>query len=281
MRWMKRTVMAVAVALCGCGGDDAPAMGADAATDARAQTDGTLAIDAPPAASCEGSTALFCEDFDQLPVGAATSPRWSTEQAMGALAIDATQVRAGHSLHVSTMGNGRARMIVPIAPPGNSMFGRMYAYVEAFPTAPAYAHYTLVEARGPNNVAGAAVRPIGGQYATNPNPPANLFGPGSDGGASGDWCDWNEAAPAVAGRWVCYEWQLDASANQIAVWIDGVAKPELTTGPARHPSFVFPDFTQIWFGWWLYQASPTPDAYNVWIDDVVVDTQRVGCLPPP
>ncbi len=231
-------------------------------------------VDAPAAASCVGSTATFCEDFEDLALGAATSPRWTTETAGGTLTIDAARARGTRSLHVGTTGNGRARILVPIAPAGNSMFGRMYAYVTAFPTAPAFAHYTLVEASGTGST---LVRPIGGQYATNVQPAGNFYGPGSDGGASGDWTNWQTSAPAVAGAWVCLEWQLSAATNRIDVWIDGVSKPALTTSPTQHPNFVFPSFQQIWFGWWLYQANPSPNTYELWIDDIVIDTAKIGC----
>lgn len=66
------------------------------------------------------------------------------------------------SMHVHTEGNGHAYIqLSPFAPPSNSFFGRMYIWVTAFPSAPDYAHFTLVEAAG----SGAGViRPIGGQY---------------------------------------------------------------------------------------------------------------------
>ena len=277
---------ALFVLLAGCKSAGSPAGGPGVDAPRGTSSDASSSpSDGTAASSCAGSTAVFCEDFEDRAVGPATSSRWTTDTMNGTLAVDTARARGARSLHVNTTGNGRARILVPIAPAlaGNSMFGRMYAYITAFPTAPLSAHYTLVEASGastdPNKT---LVRPIGGQYETNnAQPAADYYGPGSDGGASGDWTNWQVSAPAEPGKWVTFEWQLSAADNQISVWIDGVARPELTVSRTDHGGeavdFVFPTFTQIWFGWWLYQGNPTPDEYELWIDDIAIDSAKIGC----
>ena len=32
-----------------------------------------------------------------------------------------------------------------------------------------------------------------------------------------------------------------------------------------------------WVGWWLYQSGSTPDHFDVWIDEVALDSARIGC----
>jgi hypothetical protein len=109
-----------------------------------------------------------------------------------------------------------------------------------------------------------------------------LWGVGSDGGPTGDWTRWQTTAPAEAGRWLCMEWQLRAASNAIDVWIDGIARPELGVSQTVHGGpanvdFVFPAFTQIWFGWWLYQSGSVPAQFDLWYDDIALATTRLGC----
>ena len=77
------------------------------------------------------------------------------------------------------------------------------------------------------------------------------------------------------------EFHLDATTSTIEVWIDGVAKPELTVSRTSHGGtqvdLVFPTIDKAWFGWWLYQANPTPAAFEVWLDDLALGATRLGC----
>jgi hypothetical protein len=181
---------------------------------------------------------------------------------------------------VHTDGNGYAFLEVEdFAAPGNSFYGRMRVRVEAFPTAPDWAHFTLVEATGTGD--GSIVRPIGGQYVPEVGDGEALWGVGSDGGPTGDWTDWQASAPAQAGRWLCLEWQQDAADNRVVVWIDGEPKPEMTVTTTEHGGnpvdFVFPEFDTVRIGWQLYQADPTPGSYDLRLDDLALSTERLGC----
>lgn len=81
-------------------------------------------------------------------------------------------------------GNGRAFIVFPrLAPPGNSFWARLRLRVNAFPTAPDWAHWTLAEASGTGSP--TLVRPLGGQYT--PTEKGNFYGVGSDLGPTGDW----------------------------------------------------------------------------------------------
>jgi hypothetical protein len=270
------------------GDDDAlplPDAGAGDVADAvpgGGSADAALPDGAPAAAGCTGANAnaLFCEDFEAFAAGSApTSDRWSNQTQAGSLAVDSVQARGARALHVHTTGNGHAYLqIAPFAPPGGSFYGRLFVYVTAFPSAPAFAHFTMVEAAGQG---AGLIRPIGGQYVPAPTAGKSLWGVGSDGGATGDWTDWQTTTPAESGRWQCLEWQLDASDNAIHVWIDGVDKPELSASTKVHGGnqvdFVFPSFTSVWIGWFLYQGGSSPAEFDLWYDDIVLATTRVGC----
>lgn len=222
---------------------------------------------------------LFCEDFQSLPLGGASSLKWGIDTKHGTLTIE----RAGHHgqkvLHVHTEGNGRAFLKVDdFAAPGNSFYGRVRLRVAAFPTAPDWAHYTLIEATGDGP---EIVRPLGGQYAPPPHGDGVFWGVGADGGPTGDWTNWRTSAPSIPGVWQCVEWRMDATDNRITLWFNGVPKPELTVSTKEHGGnqvdFIFPRFDTVKLGWQLYQGNPTPAAYDVWMDDIALSTKRVGC----
>jgi endoglucanase len=155
----------------------------------------------------------------------------------------------------------------------------MWVWVDAFPSKPDYAHFTLVEASGTGN--STLVRPIGGQYIPAPSAGKALWGVGSDAGPTGDWLNWQTTTPALGGRWTCMEWQMQAANNGVSVWIDGVAKPELSASTQNHGGsnvdFVFPTFKQIKVGWQLYQGGTTPGQFDIWLDDIALASTRLGC----
>lgn len=229
----------------------------------------------PVGVGCAPGVAFFCEDFESFNIGTATmNDRWRPE---GTVQIDGQTAQGTRSLHVQANAGQASRIFVNgFAPPNNSFFGRMNVFVQAFPTAPNFAHWVLVEVTGNG---GERVRPIGGQLIQDQNT-GNVWGVGSDGGATGDWTAWRATAPAVSGRWQCLEWQMDAADNSVDVYIDGTLKPELSVSTNDHDgngSFVFPQFNNIWLGWTVFQGGSVPAPFNVFIDDIVLSAQRVGC----
>lgn len=234
--------------------------------------------------ACAEPGLLFCADFDRLPVGGASTLDWGIDTRNGTLTVEragraaAPGRRGGQVLHVRTRDNGRAFLRVDdFAAPGNRFYGRMRLRVDAFPTAPDWAHFTLVEVTGTGST--EVVRPVGGQYV--PTVHKSLWGVGADGGPTGDWTNWRESAPAAEDTWQCFEWQLDPADNRVAVWIDGVANPELTASTDSHGGndvpFVLPTVNTVKIGWQLYQAGTTPAFFDLWIDDVALSTRRLGC----
>lgn len=234
--------------------------------------------DAPGGGSCgRAGTLAFCEDFEHLPTGGASSMAWGVDTRNGTLTVERGR-RGGRVLHVHTADNGRAFLVADdLAVPGDQLYGRMRFRVAAFPTAPDWAHFTLVEATGTGSA--EVVRPLGGQWV----PPAGraLWGIGADGGPTGDWTDWRESAPAVAGRWQCVEWLLNRDGNRVATWFDGATAPALSASEREHGGadvpFRLPSVTTVRIGWQLYQGGTTPAGFDVWIDDVALATHRLGC----
>ncbi|MFE7837205.1 hypothetical protein ACFU53_14530 [Streptomyces sp. NPDC057474] len=245
-----------------------------------------ILIAAPPTSSATtaphqtyGGT-LVRENFNHLPLGPVTRGRgWTTDTSdgTGTLTVEPSADGQGRELRIRSEGNGRAFVVLSdLAPPGNSFWARLRLRVTEFPTAPAWAHWTLAEASGPNSP--TLVRPLGGQYA--PTEPGNFWGVGSDLGPTGDWTAWKTSAPAVAGKWQCAEFHLDATDNRVTVYLDGVEQPDLTVSTKQHggttDDFVFPTFDKLKLGWQLYQANPAPAAFEMRMDDIAVSTRRVG-----
>ena len=219
------------------------------------------------------------ENFDRLPLGPVTAGRgWTTDASDGTLTVEpSTRGGAGRELHLHTEANGRAFLVFPdLAPPGNSFWARLRLRVDAFPTAPDWAHWTIAEASGTDSA--TLVRPLGGQYAPTDN--GNFWGVGSDLGPTGDWTAWRTSAPAEASTWQCVEFHLDATDNRVTVYLDGIEQPDLTVSTHQHggtsDDFAFPHFDKLKLGWQLYQADPNPSSYDVRMDDVAVGTRRVG-----
>lgn len=271
MMSVKRRLPVLALTLTAVLAVGPAAAGSPAAADTRGRT------------SCTGAGLLFCEDFDRLPTGGASSLDWGIDTRNGTLTI---QRRAsgpgGHRgnkvLRVHTVDNGRAFLRVDdFAAPGNRFFGRMRLRVDAFPTAPDWAHFTLVEATGTGS--SEIVRPIGGQYA--PTVPGTFWGIGADGGPTGDWTNWRESAPVTEDAWQCVEWLLDPADNRVVVWIDGLANPDLAVSTNQHGGndvpFILPAVNTVKIGWQLYQGGTTPEQFDLWIDDIALSTRRLGC----
>lgn len=254
------------------GGSGAAGVGA-----ASAGAAGGASASAGGAGCAKDGQTLFCEDFESYATGPATAANgWSPVTGKGTLTIDSTHAQGKNALHVQTQDNGKAYIQVsPFSPPQATFFGRMRVWATAFPTMPDYAHFTMVEAAGTDP---GVVRPIGGQYIPGKG---DLWGVGSDSGPTGDWTNWKESAPTEGGKWLCLEWSMASADNEIKIWIDGTAKPDLTVSTKLHGGsdvdFVFPKFNSIWFGWWLYQSGSAPPQFDLWLDDIALSVERLGC----
>ncbi|MGE0328112.1 MAG: hypothetical protein AB7K71_17290 [Polyangiaceae bacterium] len=217
----------------------------------------------------------LCEDFE---AGALDTNTWTTR---GTVTLDNTlAARGSQSAHFHAEGNGFAYISETKTFPAanNNFWGRMFFYIDALPVTPDYAHFTLIEGTGTGDT--SRVR-VGGQY--------RKFGVGSDGGPTGDWTNIDKdptqdsAKEVPEKEWVCIEWQYDGSKDETHFFWDGVEHPSLATYPdVPHggnsgAQYLLPDFNEVWVGWWMYQGGSTPDHFDVWIDEVAIDGERIGC----
>lgn len=304
-----RKLLVIAFVAVGCSDatpsvvDDA-AIPADAASVDVAPSDGSVANDAAPsdattsdapagrdlssdrskffgASRCSTAGLLFCEDFE---TGTLDTTTWKTVGT--APKVDGAQfARGSKALHVSITGNGasyvRETKTFPIA--NDRYWGRMFVYFHQLPKTPmTYAHWTFAAASGTGTT--GEIR-LSGQLQNG----KNLFGVGTDSGSdpngTGDWTnsdkDPNNAPKAVpVDEWLCIEWLHAGDTNETRFFWDATEHTSLYTTKTMHGGntkpYVMPQFTNLWVGWQEYQTSTLP--FELWIDEVAVDGQRIGCI---
>jgi hypothetical protein len=270
----------------GSGGTTAHDAGDDAATDAGnpGRTFSTNRDDFFGDSRCDKAGTLVCEDFES---GSFDTAVWHTK--FDAPAVDGMQhARGSKALHLSTdMTSGSGIETNKIFPAMNDhYFGRMFVYFDALPTSPQWAHWTVVGANPAQDSDISGEIRVGGQYDGS----KNRFGVGTDGGPTGDWTnldgDPQNAVKAVPeDEWICLEWEHDGGTDQTRFWWDGVEHTSLGTDrDVQHQGnsdvkYDLPDFGSLWVGWINYNQGKTvvPGHFDTWIDEVALDSQRIGC----
>lgn len=231
------------------------------------------------ASRCDGREFLVCDGFE---TGAIDTTRWSVGKNGSNVVEISSEVaaRGAQSVHIrAENGFGYLKNTSAFPVPGNDYFGRMFLRVKRFSEV-SYAHWTVVEAAGTGD--GSVIR-AGGQFADHLD--ANRWGVGSDGGPTGDWTthdtdpSGNPSEPPTQ-TWVCLEWEHRGSEDVTRLFVDGMEHPSLQTSSTMHGGessspYVLPDMASVWVGWWQYQSDPEP--FDVWIDEVALDDERIGC----
>jgi hypothetical protein len=281
----------------GAGGGSAGAL-ADAAADVATPPE---AADAPveaageaPPRPCKG---LVCEDFES---GAAIDPsRWDTVVGGGgAMEVQRQTVAHGsYALHVHGQAGPTdwALLVaksVPAALKGKATFGRVYFWISS----PVTSGHTQMVFAG-NTGTGAANGPA-------PFPKLRYMEVANIGGGWQLGFDLLDVAPLVeevsypkgqvpTGKWVCLEWQFADEPDHVTMWLDGaqigtfddtdigysspnpIPKPGTGIYQGRSADIVG-GFDTFGFGFHDWHPSKPFDLYY---DDLVLDTARVGCLP--
>jgi hypothetical protein len=61
-------------------------------------------------------------------------------------------------------------------------------------------------------------------------------------------------------------------------WMDEQAVTSMTVTSAEEPPWIAPpEFTQLEIGWHTYQKPTSASEFEVMIDAIVLDDQRIGC----
>jgi hypothetical protein len=269
----------------GSGGSTKPAM--DAASQ-QADAAGTETVDASIDATAEALTgsctgALVCDDFEANAAGASPA-MWNVDigpAGAGTVKVDTTRAFSGtKALRItvaSQQDHDRAfitRSLTGLLP-SNAFFGRMMIWVVATP--PGNVHWDNIRAQGviPGGTLQAQYN-YGGGSSTG-NLMGNYYTTSSD-------CWKTSKSKLTTGRWACVEWQYDGTSDELRYWLDNQAVADLTVlqkgdGCTGTNLWRAPTFEKLSLGWYNAQASPVP--IEMWMDDVAIDTKRVGCPIAP
>ena len=222
----------------------------------------------------------FCESFEDVAVGAAPNPAVWTRNANDLVVATERAARGKQALHVGPL-NGGSHYIHESKSFGEaglaSYYGRMFLWVERFPLEKPQLpttvyHWDFFEASGQAGGAGFVVRLGGHNRASgelflrlNIEPHSALAETGL----------FDKNFPMTARRWYCIEWFLDGPNSEARFWYDGVERTDLHWQKTM-PAYVFPAaFRSMNFGWYEHQGAKTP--YEAYIDEIVIDSQRIGC----
>ncbi|HVR62087.1 MAG TPA: hypothetical protein VMU50_09320 [Polyangia bacterium] len=273
----------------GASGSGGAAGSPDAALDAPAP-DGAGAGDAGASAGCPAG-ALLCDDFEGYANGPTLAPNWMTDTTGGTVQVDGTKPFSGaKAVHISaTAGVANLLQIwkqgAPLFPvPNNTFYGRVMMWLSRQPTGGV--HFNTVQANGmlPGSTQiakyayGAMYSELIAGYTVRPTETAlPTVDCGKRTGTTG----------YPVGRWVCAEWKFDGANDELHYWLDGVLQTAVDVvkgdgacgvNTASGTRWQAPVFNKVMLGWYS-QVFPMP--VELWMDDVVLSSERVGCPKAP
>jgi hypothetical protein len=245
----------------GQGGSYFPVVGGTAGTpssgndaDSGAMGDGAVVGDGGAVSSCAG--AALCDSFERTMLG----PDWVLDNSTTSTVIEVVTNKAHtgtNSVHISfgtTALQSYISEMKGFPAVGNAYWGRAWI----FSSVPLGGHQIYIEARVGSGSDKTGVRSAN-TFDTNGNLGLNL--------ESSD-ASKNSTIKMPTGVWSCYEWQITGigGMGSFTSWVDGkVIGPE--TG-------VIPALARQRIGIQRYAAGT---AGEMWIDDVAIGSQRLGC----
>lgn len=254
-------------------------------TDASVESSSTGGEDPPNATTgLDPAAVLFEEDFESAPSG--TTPQgWDSfvgyvvnmnnEPGGQAFALaDDTRARSGsQALHV--LGGSTPAMITrPLPAKTDRVYVRAYVWLTVkLGQNPGNNHETLLGIRGSVGQANEEVRfgEIKGVVGTN-EVPSDDISPTMD--------QWGRGPLIEAGRWNCIEvaFVATAGAHEVRAWRDDeevhvVNDPSQWNNGALGSDFLTGKFNEFIIGWHSFSNVEN----ELWVDDLVVATERVGC----
>lgn len=248
------------------------------------------------AGTCE--SAYFCDDFEQHAAGQLPGAPWREETYRSGAVIEVSRARAysgTQSLHVLAPKDAKRRGYVaiheaPVFPAAaKQMYGRAMFWLDAAPIAVdggSSVHWTLLQGEGRSaDDRYNAIYRLGGEFDSGlrlksnyeTTPPVRTD------------CRQHSAQRLPVQRWTCVEWHFDGERNELQFWLDGTELADAHvvgrgTSPDSHCAHhddlqgewrAPPAFQSFYVGFERYEVSSNDQ--NLWIDDVVISSQRAGC----
>ncbi|HEX8796335.1 MAG TPA: hypothetical protein VF765_35535 [Polyangiaceae bacterium] len=229
---------------------------ADASDDA---ADESTVPDAPPPPPC-ATGVLFCDGFEQ---GLGAWPQ--IEQTNGTIGLDTTHVHRGaHAIRAHenaiTQPGGNPNVTIDHTQTWPSHFWvRFFVYAPSpFPPSDA-ALLNLIDGAN-NNKPGLQLY----LSSDSANVSMTTYNTGDD-------QNWGSSTTSLLDQWVCFELEADVPNGVLNISMNGTDLTDLDQTGLTLPS---PDVTKLGLG--FYNPN-TQGAYDVWFDDIIVDSQPIGC----
>jgi hypothetical protein len=225
-----------------------------------------------------GCSGLFCEDFES---GAINPGVWNVKTSGGQTVV-IQKTKAAHGsyaaqFHALPNVLSYDLLITKNAPPGlrGHHFGRAYFYVTPKPPAQ---HTTLLWAgsSGFPTFKRLEVATINAGFQLTS---VNQTGINSGSAAlPGTTETYSAGGNLPVQQWICLEWEFNDAPDQARVFVNGTDSFDFTNivldGKSTGQVGGFSDF-----GFGFYAWHPASYVFDVYYDDIVLDTKRVGCLP--
>jgi hypothetical protein len=234
-------------------------------------------------AAAEGQCRFaLCEGFESYTEGQPPDPMLWEQKATSAVVDGAHAAHGKRALHLGPLTHDsiliREGRTFPAL--GKAFYARVRLWIDKEPVEqpPNLYHWTLIEASESPTGGGRRVR-LGGHIEAR---------------FPGDWLRFNyetsapttphetglsdKGALVAPRRWHCIEVYFDMPKQEARVWLNGEERTALhwLDSMPNMPLFKFPpEIKSLSFGWTEYQPPRTP--FEVWLDDIAVDDQRIGC----
>lgn len=214
----------------------------------------------------------LCDGFEGPAPGAAGSAFQFALGTGSTGVVDTTKpYRGSKSVHMKT--NGAQAFItetMTFAQPGalatnNELWGRMFIWFAT--TANPQSHDVFITLEDPASTAASAQFHVAGGsrglLASQIRTTSDLYHPPMGTGTI--------MFPLVPPKWQCWEWHTTA-ANTLEFYVDGALyAPMSVTAADKWP---FPIFKSMSLGFMQFGTTPVTE---MWIDEVALDTARIGC----
>jgi hypothetical protein len=246
------------------------------------------------AQAADAPKALFSDDFESHAAGQVPGAPWKEEtyKSGAVITVDGQHTFSGRqAMHVLTPRGAKYRrgyvaihLGKPVPDAQAGMFGRAMVWLDEAPASlpeQGPVHWTLLqgEGRSADDRYNAIYRlgveqKQGTQFMANyeTTPPVTTD------------CKQQSKRQLPVRRWACVEWHMEVASQEMEFWLDGkrVTRVKRTAGPQacrgqdlgaewRAPL----KFNSLYIGFERYADSANDQ--NLWIDDVVLAKQRVGC----
>ncbi|HET6340141.1 MAG TPA: hypothetical protein VFG30_43325 [Polyangiales bacterium] len=235
---------------------DAASPGGDAAAGSDAS------VDVPQTAGCAGSMFALCDDFES---GALDTKLWKLTQSKGTVVLDSSRANRGskYSVHVhvdsgsdTTVGVTESTTF-PALKAG--LFARAFIFIPGAMATSLFngdRHSRLIYAQGATPYGEYALGIWSGGLIQNHY------------SKSDDSQDTKMLPPFD--QWFCLEYELDSAAGNVKAYLNDVEIMAL-----RHDGWPASNIDTLMFGVDRYGSFPV--AEDIWFDDLVVDSKRIGC----